>query len=88
MRKVIQISDGVHLCDDGTMWEKVWLNRDDPDMSWVQLPNVPQSEGKIKKPPKPPEPPKCRVVIDGEGGVQNNPDCTAQPPNTEYIRGR
>lgn len=62
MRKVIQISDGVHLCDDGTMWEKVWLNRDDPDMSWVQLPNVPQSEEKINKQPKPLGPPNTEYV--------------------------
>lgn len=53
MRKVIQISDGVHLCDDGTMWERVWLNRDDPDMSWVKLPNVPQPEERDNRPPPP-----------------------------------
>lgn len=83
---MIQISDGVYLCDDGTMWAK---KIGPPEgIAWIQLSNVPQPEEKISKPQKPPKPPKCRVVIDGKGGVQNKPDYTAQPPNTEYIRGR
>lgn len=90
MRKVIQItSEGVHLCDDGTMWTKVDASTSDETSTiWNQLDNVPQSEDGSSKPPKPPKPPECRIVIDGKGGVQNKRDFTEQPPNTEYVRGR
>ncbi|MBX2849172.1 MAG: hypothetical protein KTR16_12675 [Acidiferrobacterales bacterium] len=47
MRKVIQITDrGVHLCDDGTMWQIQDVPTDEGGFTetWVQLDNVPQPE--------------------------------------------
>ena len=42
MRKVIQISGGVFLCDDGTMWTKVnSSNADENSVIWNQLDNIP-----------------------------------------------
>lgn len=42
MRKVIQISGGVFLCDDGTMWEIIKGGQG--RKTWGQIPNVPQPE--------------------------------------------
>lgn len=42
MRKVIQISGGVFLCDDGTMWEIIKGGQG--RKTWGQIPNVPQPD--------------------------------------------
>lgn len=51
-RKVIQLvadnglsTDGlVALCNDGTMWDRIWLQGDKKFSPWAQLPPIPQPE--------------------------------------------
>lgn len=68
-RKVIQISDGIFLCNDGTMWSSVDASTEsESSVIWTQLPNVPQPKTvdvQNSNIPKP-VPPKIRTWENGK----------------------
>lgn len=82
MRKVIQITgDGVYLCDDGTMWSRVFDGYDEEkgmQSAWLQLDDVPQ-ESNVQQP---------KFTERGSGRDRFYRPFLEAPPNTEYRRVR